>query len=240
MTSDQSLPRYAIYYAPSPQSQLWALGSRWLGRDASTNELFSSQPMTGFDEEKWRRFTEKPAHYGFHGTLTSPFELADTSQETDLRDTAQHFASAQAPFLLGLEVAALGKFIALRPSSPSSHINTLHTEAVRRFFPLRAPLSSQDIERRRKAQLTPKQDAYMLEWGYPYIFDEFRFHMTLTARIADEQIRSETLSSLKMYFADVMASPQKIDGIALFKQDNRNAPFTIIERYDFQPSSTSP
>ncbi len=234
MISDQLIPRYAIYYAPAQQSLLWALGSKWLGRDAYTNEGITREPMGGFDEEALNRLTEKPAHYGFHGTLTAPFELSGTSQESNLLEATQRFAASQKPFDLALEPAALGEFVALRPQSLSPEIRDLHTAAVREFFYFRAPLSTQDIERRRKAQLTPKQDAYMLEWGYPYIFDEFRFHMTLTARIVNDQTRSKIVSILTDLFAEVAESPQTIDGIALFKQHNRDLPFTIVERFAFR------
>ena len=33
-------------------------------------------------------------------------------------------------------------------------------------------------------RLTPAQEALLMRWGSPYVMDEFRFHMTLTGRLA--------------------------------------------------------
>ena len=80
----------------------------------------------------------------------------------------------------------LGSFLALTPTMPEAELSAFAGLCVRAFEPFRAPLSDTDIERRRKSGLTPKQDGYLTGWGYPYIFDEFRFHMTLSNKLEDE------------------------------------------------------
>ncbi len=44
-----------------------------------------------------------------------------------------------------------------------------------------------ELQRRRAANLTPRQEFLLMHWGYPYVLDEFRFHMTLTRRLPDEK-----------------------------------------------------
>ena len=103
---------------------------------------------------------------------------------------------------------------------------------MRDFDPFRAPLSEADIARRRRAQLSPAQDARMLEWGYPYIFDDFRFHMTLTSGIADEAVRARVLETLSQLFAYV-TGPHRFDSVAIYRQADRDAPFEVMCRFSF-------
>jgi hypothetical protein len=54
---------------------------------------------------------------------------------------------------------------------------------------LRAKSSAADLARRLAAPLTESQRALLVEWGCPYVFDEFRSHMTLSSSLdaADER-----------------------------------------------------
>ena len=56
---------------------------------------------------------------------------------------------------------------------------------MKAFNAYRAPLSAADRERRIKAKLSPRQIELMDQWGYPYVLDEYRFHMTLTGALLD-------------------------------------------------------
>ena len=38
-------------------------------------------------------------------------------------------------------------------------------------------------------KLTARQDAMLVRWGYPYVFDTWFFHMTLTRRLSAEEKR---------------------------------------------------
>jgi hypothetical protein len=112
-------------------------------------------------------------------------------------------------------------------------MQALHSACVRAFDPFRAPLSAADLERRRKAPLSPEQDARLVEWGYPYVFEDFRFHMTLTGAIRDEGLRNRVLTALKSHFA-LESGPHRFDGVAIFKQPDRHAPFEILQRFAFR------
>lgn len=225
--------RYAIYYAPKAATPLWDMASAWLGRDGYTGETLQRPALEGLDGLDLDALTADPRGYGFHATLKAPFELALGRSEGELVDAARQGAAKLTPFEVAIAPAALGRFLAFQLQRPSPAMLALHAVCVREFDAFRAPLSDFDLARRRKAPLTPEQDARLVEWGYPYIFEEFRFHMTLTGQIRDEAERAQVLSVLQDHFAQV-TGPHLFDGIAVFKQDDREAPFNIVERCGFE------
>lgn len=224
--------RYAIYYAPDAASPLWAKASAWLGRDAVSGHALARPELPELADLDVSALTADPRHYGFHATLKAPFELAAGRTEADLMIAARVFATLQTPFEAAIAPAALGRFLAFRLQDGETDMQALHTACVREFEPYRAPLSDADIERRRRARLTPEQDARMLEFGYPYVFEDFRFHMTLTGAIADDALRSQVLEALQRHFA-AETGRHRFDAISVFRQPERDAPFEIVERLEF-------
>ena len=233
-------PRYAVYYAPAEEHPLWKLGSEWLGRNAYTGDSVERREFPGFKDRDIDRLTSSPAHYGFHATMKAPFELRDGKTETQLLAHLETFSNTQNMFDVRLAVHPLGEFLALRLTDNKEAMQQLHEACVREFDSFRAPLSPEDIERRRKASLSPTQDARMLEWGYPYIFDEFRWHMTLSNRILSNSTREKVISTLTDMFEEVLADPLRIDGIAIYRQVDRNVPFNIIGRARFPAFENQP
>jgi putative phosphonate metabolism protein len=224
--------RYAIYYAPPPGTALWDKASAWLGRDAYTGEDVARVAPPGLEDLDLDAITADPRGYGFHATLKAPFELAPDRTEDGLLDAVRRGADALAAFEVPIAPAALGRFLAFQLQVPSPAMDALHRACVRQLDGFRAPLTEADIARRRKAPLTPEQDARMLQWGYPYVFEDFRFHMTLTGSIRDEALRARLLAALQDHFAGE-TGPHRFDAIAVFKQADREAPFNIVERFTF-------
>lgn len=225
--------RYAIYYAPPADTALWDKASAWLGRDAYDGKALQRPQLAGLDGLDLDALTADPRGYGFHATLKAPFELHPDRTEAELLAFAGHFAAAHPAFETPIAPAALGRFLAFRLIGPTPAMDALHADCVKEFDLFRAPLSDFDLARRRKAPLTPEQDARLVEWGYPYIFEEFRFHMTLTGSIRDDAERERVLSALQAHFA-AETGIHRFDGVAVFKQEDREAPFDILERFDFE------
>lgn len=224
--------RYAIYYAPAADSDLWRMAAAWLGRDAASGADIARPPIAGLEGLDLDALTADPRHYGFHATLKAPFELADGRTEDELLAAAAAFSAARAAFTAAIAPAALGRFLAFRLQDGGAEMAALHAACVRDFEPFRAPLSDADIARRRQAQLTPEQDARLLKWGYPYVFEDFRFHMTLTGAIRDDEVRAQVLAALADHFAPV-AGPHRFDAVAVFRQPERDAAFEAIARFLF-------
>ena len=87
-----------------------------------------------------------------------------------------------------MKISRLGRFLAMTQDVQSNDVTELAASTVSYFDKFRAPLSDIDIEKRRRRRLTPQQDALMLRWGYPYVMQEFKFHMTLTGPLAPNEI----------------------------------------------------
>ena len=158
----------------------------------------------------------EPARYGFHATLKAPFELAPCTDEATLLAAADAFATSVRPFSLGrLAVAKLDRFIALVAATPPAELSALAGRSVREFDRFRAPLSATDRERRLKAPLSAAEIAHLDRWGYPYVFERFQFHMTLSGLLAPEH--SEPLLSELTALHAPIDTDAILDGIAVFK-----------------------
>lgn len=227
-----SRPRYALYYAPAADSALWRFGSGVLGYDALTGEDLPHDVLVGCAVAEWPELTAEPRRYGFHATLKAPFELAQGRTEDQLRAFARNCAAAtESVTLAGLTVSALGRFVALIPAQPSTDLQRFAFGLVQAFEPFRAPLSEADRARRLKSPLTPAQHAYLEAYGYPYVGDAFRFHMTLTGSLPPERVEP-VRQALEMAYTQALPSgPMRIDRLALFRQDDREARFRLLESY---------
>ncbi|MEM6896422.1 MAG: DUF1045 domain-containing protein [Pseudomonadota bacterium] len=192
--------RYALYFT-APGHELAKVGAAWLGWDiAGGAEVAQGAEVS----PAW---TATPRRYGFHGTLKPPFHLAAGKTAEALTEASAALARRHARIGLGtLAVTQLGGFLALTTQEVSG-IARLAGALVTELDEFRAPPSEAELERRRKAGLTARQDEYLQAWGYPYVLDEFRFHMTLTGRLAgDESTAAAALAQAffrKKLLADV-------------------------------------
>ena len=223
--------RYAIYYAPESSSPLWRFGSSVLGYDAETggNLAFPQDLVTAWPN--WAQLTGDPRKYGFHATLKAPFRLGSGKSEADLLTAARAFASSSRAFSIeALRVATIGRFVALVPAGSVEPLQALAAGIVDAFEPFRAPLTEADRARRLKSSLTRAQTFYLDTYGYPYVHDEFRFHMTLTGGLPSEMLADVNLRLSDAYVASVPSAPVTISGIAVFRQDHPANRFRIIAR----------
>lgn len=225
-------PRYALYYAPAADSALWHFGSAVLGYDAITGAEIPALVPPGCKPDDWPALTEEPRRYGFHATLKAPFQIANGRSEGQLRAFTHNYAAGlERVELEGLSVTALGSFIALIPSAESAALQRFAFALVQAFEPFRAPLSEADRQRRLKSRLTPAQCAYLEAYGYPYVGDAFRFHMTLTGSLPHEQVAPVKQALARTYADKIPAKPVTIDRIALFKQESRESRFRLLDSF---------
>ncbi|MGE0565131.1 MAG: DUF1045 domain-containing protein [Pseudolabrys sp.] len=222
-----AVPRYAIYFVPPADSVLYRFGSAVLGYDAYSGENVSHLP--GFEAGHWRDIVREPRIYGFHATLKAPFALVDGADEAGLIAAANAFAKGRESFAAGrLAVRELGSFIALVPEAACPPLDGLAADCVRAFDLFRAPLDGYDRSRRLKSPLTPSQVENLDRWGYPYVFEEFRFHMTLTGALPDG-LRKKTFSTLRDNFAAAdHAQELRVTQIVVVRQSDRNASFRVV------------
>lgn len=221
-------PRYAIYYAPASGSALDRFGIGLLGYDAWTGEDLPFPDDVIQAAPDWRDLSRDPRKYGFHATLKAPFALAPGKSEADLLAACAAFAAIPRPIaVIAPVVDAISGFIAVVPAARSSALDRLAADCVEQFDGFRAPLTAADRARRNPAALTPAQCAHLDRWGYPYVFDAFRFHMTLTGRL-DALRRESVLAMLRGRFSELNIAQLAIDRIAVFRQDDARARFRVV------------
>ncbi len=231
-------PRYAIYYASAKDSDLDRFGARLLGYDAFGGEDLPFPEDVIQAVPDWHDLTSDPRKYGFHATLKAPFWLAPGKNETALFAACSAFAATpRAIPVFNPVVGSISGFIAVIPAEPPAELIQLAADCVREFDPFRAPLTDADRARRNPCRLTPAQRAHLDRWGYPYVMDDFRFHMTLTGRLASER-RETVLAMLKQRFSTLELTTLAIDRIAVFRQDNAASRFRIVDQRELCATDT--
>jgi hypothetical protein len=159
--------------------------------------------------------------------MKAPFELAEDVAEAELVDAFESFAARQPAFTLpSLVLGQLGHFFALVPGAVSQELQSLASDCVTVFDRFRAPLDSADIARRRPDRLSATEHRNLMAWGYPYVLDDFRFHMTLTGPVERDD-QSAMRAAIEGHFAGLLDQPRTIDTLSLFIEPSRGAPFTL-------------
>lgn len=218
-----SYTRFAIYYLP-PEGAFAEFGAAWLGWDALAGRPARQPAVPGLDD-----ITMTPRKYGFHGTLKPPFRLADGTDEDGLKAAVAAMAVACAAARSdALAVSRLGRFLALTPVGDATGIARVAAACVTELDSFRAPPDAAELERRRKARLTDRQEALLMRWGYPYVLEEFRFHMTLTGRLPEAAIDLWT-DIVQARMPDPPA-PFVLDAVALVGE-REDGHFELVQRY---------
>ncbi len=221
--------RRAVYYAPPAESELWRFGCAWLGWDAEAGEPVPHPKVEGLPAAP-EALTADPRRYGFHGTLKPPFAMAADRTVEEFDAAVEALAARRAPFdAPPLRLHAEGRFASLRPSEPSRELQALADACVRDLDGFRARPDAAELERRRSANLTPTQDAHLVTWGYPYVLDQFRFHLTLTSALSPEPL-ARTAKALQPHAAPLCRDPLPVHEIAVFGDPGGGAPFRLLRR----------
>ena len=224
-------PRYAIYYVCAPGSDLDRFGARLLGYDALSGDRLPFPDDVLQLVPDWRDLTRDPRKYGFHATLKAPLPLAPGKTEAGLLAACESFAGTPRPIpLIRPVVDSISGFIAVVPAEPSTELERLAADCVREFDSFRAPLAAEERARRNPPALTARQREHLDRWGYPYVMEDFRFHMTLTGRL-DAGRREPILTMLRDRFAVIGLAALAIDRIAVFRQDNAASRFQVLNHW---------
>lgn len=219
--------RYAIYYAPRA-GDFADRAAAWLGRGAwggtVPHPALAGLPLPLED------LTATPRRYGFHGTIKPPFALAAGMGVDGLREAVASLAAGLgAVGFARLRLERIGGFLALVPEGNQAAVQMLAAKVVAALDPFRAPLTEADIARRRPARLTARQRELLDLWGYPYVMEEFRFHLTLTGDLA-AGVAEVVLPVAQGWFGPALPEPFRIEDLCLFGEaaDGR---FHLLHRY---------
>lgn len=219
--------RYAIYAAP--EGMLGGFGAAWLGWDAEAGAEVTHPEIDGLPRPV-AELTETPRKYGFHGTLKPPFRLAEGRSGSDLDAVLAAFAAERPPVgPIPLALTRIGPFLALTPRDPAPALDALAAATVRNLDRFRAPPAPEELSRRRAGGLTPTQESLLARWGYPYVMEEFRFHLTLTGRLATKEAEL-TEAALAKPLTPLLEGAYRIDNLALFGEGD-DGRFRLLRRH---------
>ncbi len=225
-------PRYAVYFAPPQGSELECTCSALLGRCARTKKILEQPNLPGIAPARLTELTASPRHYGLHGTLKPPFFLTQSTSEADLLDAVDTLAASREAFHLPpLKLETIESFLALTPSASCPELEDLARTCVIDLDGFRRPPGVEELARRRKSGLTPEQDRLLMRWGYPYVLEEFRFHLTLTGRIEDPYERALARTGIAALLAPFANHCVSVEEITVFRQDNPDTAFMVMRNF---------
>ena len=231
MTELRGFERDAIYLAPEPDDSLGQVCNGWLGYRPDTGETLTRPDVSGLSSPAIETATAAARRYGFHGTLKAPFRLSEDKTVEELDRHLSEFAADRPRLELDrMKVGTIGRFVALVPATEHRGIGDLAGACVTTFDPYRAPLTDAERDRRLAGGLSHRQRALLDAWGYPYVLDEFRFHMTLTGPLEPERLGIFT-ESLSTALGDVLGKPVGFSDICLFGDPGNGCPFRLLRRY---------
>ena len=217
--------RFALYFAPPTSDPLSIRAAQWLGRDPAGGAKPAAE-IPGIDALRRRTISESAQRYGFHATIKAPMALADGLTRAALEAELQRFGPTRAQIEIGrLKVASIEGFIALIPENQSQALTAFAADVVTHFDRFRAPLTAAERDKRVSGgHLSPRQVELLDRYGYPYVLEEFQFHMTLTDRLGDAD-HERIMAAAREWFAPVLERAYMLDRIALFHEPAPGAPF---------------
>lgn len=225
-----SYKRYAVYYTPSDEG-FAHFGAEWLGWDIAAGAPVD-QPDLPDLPAPLSELTATPRPYGFHGTIKPPFRLAEGTTEAALFEAFDRLCTQMPPATLdGLELATLGRFLALVVRGDDTPLKGMAAMAVETLDSFRAPPTAAELEKRRAAGLTERQDTHLQRWGYPYVMDDFRFHMTLSSKLPKDQLDA-VHAVLAQRLHGRIPEPFVLDGLSLVGEGD-DGHFHLIQRHGF-------
>ncbi len=205
----QDFIRYAVYYAPQPGTFADRTAA-WLGWDLARGCMVDDPALQS-------RPVGQPRNYGFHGTIRAPFR--PVVPEAQLIAAVDALAATRPAVTCGtLALHDLNGFLALMPTDGGPALIALAEAVVRATDLLRAPLTAEQIARRRPDSLTPRQRALLDRWGYPFVMEEFRFHLTLTDRLSPAE-RPAVQAMAQAWLGPVLPEPFVIADLCVVAED---------------------
>lgn len=223
--------RYAVYWAPPATSPLHRLGSQWLGRDAEAGTLLPQPLLSPLTAERFAALTKDARGYAFHATLKPPQRLVP-EETAEAFHAAVEAAARDIPGFMAppLKVGRISGFLALVPDGDQAPWRRLSDHFVTALDGFRLPPDELDLAKRRGNGLTPAQDVNLVRWGYPYLFGDWRFHMTLSAALKSPEAERVEAAALT-HFSGLERQPVPVTEVCVFEQSQPGAPFLITARY---------
>ena len=213
LNTSQTYFRYGLYFKPKAGSALAEFEDKWFAANRP-NEVIGI-----------------PKRYGLHATLKAPFKLDEQKTFDGMFAAIKQLSAGFSPIQVGeLVQRKIGSFLALVPKSNCPDLDRLAFECVRMIDPYRAPIEVRELERRRTVSLSSEEEKMLRNWGYPYVKDSFRFHITLTGNLDEKQVKY-IQPELGDLLKPVLSEPLMIEDICLVGDPGEGKPFRLLERF---------
>ena len=209
--------RYAIYFTP-PQDEPADAARRQLARPRSVQRARRRSPpavadaVAGRDRLPYRRGAPLRLPCDAEGALPAGRER-DARHRSPTRSPNSP-ADAEPRRSRGWRSARSTASSRCCRQRPLPALNRFADDVVRDFDHFRAPLSEAEIERRNPDALSAEEFRNLCQWGYPYVFETFRFHMTLTGRVGGSRGGTRVRAALDEVFGGALSPrPVPVDGL---------------------------
>ncbi len=219
--------RYAVFLIPD-DGALSRFGAQFLGWDVVRGARVA-QPETLSLPRAISELTATPAKYGFHGTIKPPMRLSKARDRAGLLQACRALLAAEDPVVIRrLRLARIGSFFALVPATDARLLSALAGRVVAGLDPFRAPMTDTERARRNPDRLSDRQRSLLDRWGYPYVMEEFRFHMTLTGRLSHAEAGAVE-AALAPVLTPILTEPLEVTSLCVCGE-RPEGQFEMIER----------
>jgi hypothetical protein len=117
-------------------------------------------------------------------------------------------------------------------SGTEADIDWLAAECVTQFDRFRAAPDEEDRSRRELDDLSPQEEAFLRDFGYPYVLSAFRFHISLAGPL--DSVELDTVAkALEPHLACFMREPFEIKDLSLLGEPRSAGVFEVISRHRF-------
>lgn len=225
--------RLGIYFVPDPETALYQQASRWLGYDIhGGRELHYDKTLLRINPQH-QQLVAPARRYGFHATLKAPFRLRDGEKVETIVEALHEFSGRFRKFTLpSLQLQTFSSFSCLVPEKTSSEINDIADQLVHDFDKFRSPLTKEELDKRMAKKISTRQLLLLRQWGYPYVFDCYRFHMTLTGTLPSDPLKKNEIQELlARYFEPVLKQPICFNAISLVCEPEPKSCFVHVQQF---------
>ena len=230
MIPPNNISRFAIYFVPPESNDLTRFTASWFGWDVYKG-IKVDYPVLHNLNYDIKEITNTPSKYGFHGTLKAPFSLVPNKTIDDLKLSLSMLSRSIKKFLIpSICLREISGFIAIVPTVQNQSINFLARKCLEGLDCFRDAEPPEILNKRRSAGLSSSEERHLLKWGYPYVLDDFRFHLTMTGKLTPK-VSKNVFSVLSSELQAALNAPLPINKICLFGESNINGQFEVIDEF---------
>jgi hypothetical protein len=223
--------------APNKLSMLWTLAAKWLAYDAESRRAVKDPVTLGLPDKIHGPTVAPIRRAGFGILITGPFALHRALSVDDLINYVDAYCDQMEPINSGkLFINSIDNRLYLQPMRTSPKIRNIADECVRYFHKFRMPTKPLAANSSLRKVLTAPQLEHFLKWGQPYVFDEFKQQIPLTARLPD-QVIEPMQKKLSAHFGNALNGGLQVDNLTIFRQQDNLNPAEMIHQADFKTNT---